>query len=215
MKWNKITITKVKPHRIVQGKDILQNREDIQLLEEVKSGNTDAFTIIVERYRQQVARTVIGMLGNTSEADDVGQEVFIRLYKSIDKFRGESALSTYLTRIAINLSLNALKKQKRQRIFGSLPSNNEDDKRDQLQNLPNYDDEHEAKDTQELVQMALEKLDPKFRSVIVLRMLEGFSTKETAEALNLPLGTVLSRLTRAQDKLKIELKQLGYETARI
>jgi RNA polymerase sigma-70 factor (ECF subfamily) len=185
------------------------------LLNEVRSGNTEAFTVIVERYRQQVARTVIGMLGHTSEADDVGQEVFIRLYKSIDKFRGEAALSTYLTRIAINLSLNALKKQKRQRLYSSFTSNNEDDKRDQLQNLANYDDEHEANDTQELVQLALQKLDPKFRSVIVLRMLEGFSTKETAHALNLPLGTVLSRLTRAQSKLRIELKELGYETARI
>lgn len=193
----------------------MSNKEDIMLLNEVRSGNTEAFTTIVERYRQQVARTVVGMLGNTSEADDVGQEVFIRLYKSIDKFRGESALSTYLTRIAINLSLNAIKKQKRQRIYSSLTSHNEDDKRDQLQNLANYDDQHEANDTQELVQMALEKLDPKFRSVIVLRMLEGFSTKETAEALNLPLGTVLSRLTRAQDKIRIEFKKLGYETARI
>lgn len=193
----------------------MQHNEDILLLNEVRSGNNDAFTAIVERYRQQVARTVIGMLGNTSEADDVGQEVFIRLYKSIDKFRGDSALGTYLTRIAINLSLNALKKQKRQRIYSSFTSNNEDDKRDHLQNMPNYDDEHEAKDAQELVQMALIKLDPKFRSVIVLRMLEGFSTKETAEALNLPLGTVLSRLTRAQDKLKIELKKLGYEAATI
>ena len=193
----------------------MSNNEDILLLNEVRSGNTEAFTVIVERYRQQVARTVIGMLGHSSEADDVGQEVFIRLYKSIDKFRGESALGTYLTRIAINLSLNALKKQKRQRIYSSFTSNNEDDKRDQLQNLANYDDEHEANDTQELVQLALQKLDPKFRSVIVLRMLEGFSTKETAEALNLPLGTVLSRLTRAQSKLRIELKELGYETARI
>lgn len=191
----------------------MQREEDIKLLNKIKNGDTEAYTIIVERYRQQVARTVIGMLGNTSEADDVGQEVFIRFYKSIDKFRGESTLSTYLTRIAINLSLNAIKKQKRQQLY-SFSSNKEDDKRDHLQNLPNYDDEYEAKDIQELVQMALGRLDTKFRSVIVLRMLEGFSTKETAEALNLPIGTVLSRLTRAQDKLKVELKKLGYETAR-
>ena len=91
----------------------------------------------------------------------------------------------------------------------------EDSKEDQLYNLPNYDDEYEARDTQELVQMALSKLDIKFRSVIILRMLEGFTTKETAETLNLPLGTVLSRLTRAQEKLKIELKNLGYENTRI
>ena len=193
----------------------LPENEDIAILDKVKNGNTEAFAIIVERYRQQVARTVIGMLGKTSEADDVGQEVFIRLYKSIDKFRGDSALGTYLTRIAINLSLNALKKQKRQRLYQTFTSNNEEDKRDQLQNLANHDDEHEANDTQELVQMGLAKLDPKFRSVIVLRMLEGFSTKETAEALNLPLGTVLSRLTRAQEKLRLELKKLGYEATRI
>lgn len=193
----------------------MKNNEDIQLINEVKAGNSEAYTTLVTRYRKQVACTVIGMLGNTTEADDVGQEVFIRFYQSIEKFRGESALGTYLTRIAINLSLNELKKQKRRRIYSSLTSNNEDDKRDQLQNLPNYDDEHEAKDTQELVQMALSKLTPKFRSVIVLRMLDGFSTKETAEALNLPLGTVLSRLTRAQDKLKQELKLLGYEEGKI
>lgn len=192
----------------------MPEKEDIKLLEEVKSGNTEAFSIIVKRYQNQVARTIIGMLGNTSEADDVGQEVFIRLYKSINNYRGDATLGTYLTRIAINLSLNEIKRQKRQKIHGAYSSNNNDDKRDQLQNLPNYDDEHEARDTQELVQTALSKLDPKFRSVIVLRMLKGFSTKETAKALNLPLGTVLSRLTRAQDKLKIELKRLGYETAR-
>ena len=192
----------------------MQNEEDIKLLERVRNGNHEAFTVIVNRYRSQVARTVMGMLGHTDEADDVGQEVFIRLYRSIDKFRGESALGTYLTRIAINLSLNALKKQKRQNIFRSHTADDDEKKNGkQLYNLPNYDDEYEAKDTQELVQMALSKLDPKFRSVIVLRMIEGFSSKETAEALELPLGTVLSRLTRAQDKLRVELKKLGYEAA--
>ncbi len=189
----------------------MQYEEDIKLVEAVRKGNDEAFAQIVERYRQQVARTVIAMLGNTDEADDVGQEVFIRFYKSIGRYRGESALGTYLIRIAINLSLNALKKQKRHRLYASLSFGNEDDKNAGLHNLPNYDDEHEARDVQELVQMALSKLDLKFRSVIVLRMLEGFSTKETAKTLGLPLGTVLSRLTRAQEKLKVELRKLGYE----
>lgn len=190
---------------------VLTHEEDIKIINEVRKGHTEAFTSLVEKYRPLVARTVIGMLGNTDEADDVGQETFIRFYKSLDKFRGDSALGTYLTRIAINLSLNALKKQKRQRLFNTLAPNKDEERTDPLYNLPNYDDEHEARDDQELVQMALNKLDPKFRSVIILRMLEGFSTKETAEALNLPLGTVLSRLTRAQDKLKVELKKLGYD----
>lgn len=189
----------------------MTHTEDINIINDVRNGHTEAFSQLIEKYEPLVARTAIGMLGNTDEADDVGQETFIRFYKSLEKFRGDAALGTYLTRITINLSLNALKKQKRLRLFNTTINKKEDSKEDQLYNLPNYDDEHEARDAQELVQMALGKLDPKFRSVIILRMLEGFSTKETAEALNLPLGTVLSRLTRAQDKLKIELKNLGYD----
>ena len=86
---------------------------DDQLLEEARKGDNAAFQQIVERYESLVAGTVVGMLGNTQEAEDVAQEVFIRFYKSMQQFRGDSALGTYLTRIAINLSLNALKKQKR------------------------------------------------------------------------------------------------------
>lgn len=192
----------------------MQNKSDIELIEAIREGDHDLYRIIVNRYQQQVARTVIGMMGHGDEADDVGQEVFIRFYKSLDKFRGDSALSTYLTRIAINLSLNALNKKKRSRIFKLFSHNDEDGQQaDKLENIANYDNEHEARDTQELVQLALSRLDVKFRSIIVLRMLEGFTTKETAETLNIPLGTVLSRLARAQEKLKQELKQLGYENA--
>ena len=190
----------------------MQQVNDIELIQKVKNGDNDAFANIVKKYRSQVARTVIGMLGNCDEADDVGQEVFIRLYRSTNDFRGDATLGTYITKIAINLSLNALKKQTKDvRRFVLLKNNNNSDKEDKLYNLPNYDDEHESRDTQEIVQRALGRLEPKFRSVIVLRMIDGLSTKETAEALNLPQGTVLSRLTRAQEKLKIELKNLGYE----
>lgn len=192
----------------------MQNKSDIELIEAIREGDQGLYRVIVNRYQQQVARTVIGMMGHGDEADDVGQEVFIRFYKSLDKFRGDSELSTYLTRIAINLSLNALNKKKRSRIFKLFSHNDEDGQQaDKLENIANYDNEHEAKDTQELVQLALSRLDVKFRSIIVLRMLEGFTTKETAETLNIPLGTVLSRLARAQEKLKQELKQLGYENA--
>lgn len=189
----------------------MQQINDIELIQKVKNGDNEAFANIVNKYRKQVARTAIAMLGNCDEADDVGQEVFIRLYRSINDFRGDATLSTYITKITMNLSLNALKKQKKEIRRFVLFKNNDDDKEDKLYNLPNYDDEHESRDTQEIVQRALGRLDPKFRSVIVLRMIDGLSTKETAEALDLPQGTVLSRLTRAQEKLKIELKNLGYE----
>ncbi len=76
-------------------------------------GDEEAFRCLVERYEGAVAATVIGMLGPGGEVDDVGQEVFVRFYRALDRFRGDSSLKTYLTRIAINLSLNELKRRRR------------------------------------------------------------------------------------------------------
>jgi RNA polymerase sigma-70 factor (ECF subfamily) len=139
---------------------------------------------------------VIGMLGHTTEAEDVGQETFVRFYQSLDRFRGESSIGTYLTRIAINLSLNEIRKRKRNRnLFFSKNEN-------VIDNVPDKHDLKDQKETNALVQWGLQKLPPKFRSVIVLRLIDGYSTEETAKILNLPIGTVLSRLARAQIKLK-------------
>lgn len=136
------------------------------------------------------------MLGHTTEAEDIGQETFVRFYQSLDRFRGESSIGTYLTRIAINLSLNELRRRKRYRIL--FFSRNENTS----ENVPDTQDLKDKKETETLVQWGLQRLAPKFRSVIVLRLIDGYSTEETAKILNLPVGTVLSRLARAQMKLK-------------
>ena len=169
----------------------------MQLIDLVRSGDDQAFAAIVDRYEEQIARTVMGMLGDTDGAEDVGQETFIRFFRSIRKFRGDSALGTYLTRIAINLSLNELKKRNR---FQSLFYQKGED-RETLEG-PDKGNEYEAADTKDLVEMALQKLDPPFRAVVVLRLIDGYSTKETAKILDVPVGTVLSRLARAQKSLK-------------
>lgn len=176
---------------------------DLDLITEAKSGNQLAFKQLVERYENRVAATVIGMLGNTPEADDIGQTVFVRFYKALNNFRGDAALSTYLTRIAINLSLNELKKRKRRRLFTFFS-----DTAETTLQLPDTSLSQSAKDTQEMVQWGIQQLKPDFRSVVILRMIEGYSTKETAAILEIPLGTVLSRLTRAQHKLKKILQPL-------
>ena len=88
---------------------------DEQILQEIKKGNSLAYRELVMRYESQIASTVINMLGKSPEAEDIGQEVFIRFYKAIPGFRGESSVGTYLTRIAINLSLNEIKRRKRRK----------------------------------------------------------------------------------------------------
>lgn len=139
---------------------------------------------------------MIGMLGHCTEAEDIGQETFIRFYKSLNKFRGESSISTYLTRIAINLSLNEIKRRQRRRKYFSTTSE------DRLDNIPEITTSKNKNETQEIVNLAIQKLEPKFRSVLVLRLILGYTTQETAKIMKLPVGTVLSRLTRTQMKLK-------------
>lgn len=176
---------------------------DYELVELSRKGDQFAFSEIVKRHKARVASTVFGMLGHCQEAEDIGQEVFIRFFKAIDNFRGESLLSTYLTRIAINLSLNEIKRRKIKRF---LPIDNIIEAGADIVS-EHYHRQGVADENREIVQKALNKLNPKYRSVAVLRLIDGYSTEETAKILDLPFGTVLSRLSRAQKKLKELLNQ--------
>ena len=187
---------------------------DAALVDAARGGGEDAFRELVERYEGRVAAVAIRMLGHTPEAEDVGQETFIRFYRSLRGFRGQASVGTYLTRIVINLSLNELKKRSRRSIF--VPFGPVGKAHDAPE--PDYADPRasaEYDDTPDRVQKALNQLKPEFRSVIVLRLMEGYSTKETAKILDLPVGTVLSRLRRSQEKLKrilISHRELVHET---
>jgi RNA polymerase sigma-70 factor (ECF subfamily) len=183
-----------------------ENLSERTLVREAQKGDKNAFKKLVEQNEYTVAATVIRMLGNCPEADDVGQETFIRFYQSLDKFRGESSVGTYLTRIAINLSLNELKRQKRMRTrFFSRGE-------EKMERAADKNDLTKKKELRDLVQMGIKKLEPKYRAVVVLRLIEGYSTKETAQILSIPVGTVLSRLARAQKKLKEILTPMYWET---
>ncbi|MBU1937632.1 RNA polymerase sigma factor [bacterium] len=178
---------------------------DAELLAQIRGGDQEAFKKLVERFESLVAATVIGMLGKGEDAEDVGQETFIKFYRSLDKFRGDSKIGTYLTRIAINLSLDALRRRKRNKLrFWSYEE--EEVLPDEL--TVQGEKEIDARERKELVQRAIQSLEPKQRAIVVMRMINGYSTKETAELLGMPLGTVLSRLSRAQEKLKQLLSPL-------
>jgi RNA polymerase sigma-70 factor (ECF subfamily) len=177
--------------------------EETALVTASLSGDKRAFGEIVKRYQKMVARTVKGMLGDSAFADDIGQEVFIKLYHSLSEFRGEAKLSTYIQKIAVNLTLNEIKRRKRFFSMFSQKGNNE------MYEFEIADqDDSERKEAAEVVNKALMAMDPKFRIILTMRMLQGYSTKETAEILDLPLGTVLSRLSRAQEQLRSILEKL-------
>lgn len=179
---------------------------DEDLLQQCQQGNQLAFKQLVIRYEQQVRSTVAGMLSDTAEAEDVAQQVFIRFYRALFDFRGDAQLGTYLTRIAINLSLNEIKRRQRKKRWLTFFQ-----KGDKTRQIEDVSANPAQQDTKELVYKALQELEPHFRSVIVLRLLEGYSVKEVAEMLELPQGTVASRLSRAQRKLKDILVRWGIE----
>ena len=182
---------------------------DLDLTRRARDGDDEAFRMLVERYESLVAATAVGMLGPGPDAEDVGQETFIRFHAALDRFRGESALGTYLTRIAINLSLNASKSRQRSRWrFWSLDSDEDPAPAPATDGAALRD----RADTRAEVQEALQQLRPDHRAVVVLRMIQEYSTRETAEALNIPEGTVLSRLSRGMANLKrILQRRLDHE----
>ena len=177
--------------------------EENHLVKASLDGDQNAFGEIVNRYQKMVARTVKGMLVYSVFAEDIGQEVFINLYHSLKDFRGEAKLSTYIQKIAINLTLNEIKRRKRFFSMFSQKANNEMYEFE----IADYDGE-EKREASEIVNKALLAMEPKFRAILTMRMLQGYSTKETAEILNLPIGTVLSRLSRAQEQIRNILKKL-------
>lgn len=176
---------------------------DLQLLRRSADGDESAFRALVDRHEQAVARVVTAMLGSGDDADDVGQETFVRLFRAKTDFRGDAQLRTYLTRIAMNLCCDVLDRRKRQSGWTRLTGSDDDD--DVQLAAPETADAIEEAERNETLRQAVESLDAKHKAVVVLRILEDRSTRDTAALLGVPEGTVMSRLTRALGKLKVTL----------
>jgi RNA polymerase sigma-70 factor (ECF subfamily) len=179
---------------------VVRELSESDLVNKIISGNTEAFNEFVRRYEKPVSAIIIGMLGKTPEAEEIAQDVFIKFYLTADKFRKESGVKTYLTRMAINHSINELNRQKRYR------KKYTGDDVSRMEKFADPLNHSERYDLKELVDNALLQLDPKSRLVIILRLIEGYTTEEAAKILSIPKGTVLSRLFRAQEQLRVILK---------
>lgn len=183
--------------RCMAGPDAL---DDGELIRRSLAGDESAFRVLVDRHEATVAGVVSGMLGRGPDADDVGQEVFVRFYKAMERFRGDSAVSTYLTRIAINQSLKALKK--RQRWFERFLSRDAQDGLEEPRSSHSPVSDVETDERQGQIHRTLDRLPAEQRAVIVLRVMEGYSTRETSDILGVPEGTVMSRLKRGLQRMR-------------
>lgn len=172
---------------------------DQTLLDGFRAGEDFALQQIVALYQRGMFLYVLRMVRNESDAEEIVQEAFLRAYRSRNSFRGDSALKTWLYRIASNLSLNHLNKRKRESVSEEITA--VDERTGALDEM--LTDERLA-----ATREALETLPPKQRQVLTLRVYEGKSLKEIAEILDSPLGTVKANLFHAIKNMKKRLKPM-------
>ena len=193
------------PGRIEPG----DSRDDAQLVRAVQGGDQAAFTEIVRRYQRAVHRVAYGLTRNPADADDLAQETFVRAYRAMDRFRVGEPLYPWLSRIAVNLTYSLFRRRKRR------PETALEPLIEAGQQWAGDDDPaRDAADVEqrETLQAAFGELKPEHQSILVLRVVEGLSYDEIARSLSVPIGTVMSRLSRARAELKTRLQAKTGET---
>jgi len=167
----------------------------------IQRGDTDAFEILVRRHEKTIFNLVYRMLGDYDDAAEVSQEVFLSAYRALGQFRGEANFSTWLYRIALNHATSRRRSlsARRQKV---VPLHETESLTD---SGPSPTEALERKEMRERVQAALNKLEPEDATVILLRDLQDIPYDEVARVLEIPVGTVKSRLHRARQALKAQL----------
>ena len=186
---------------------------DLDLVQRVKNGDKEAFNLLVLKYQRKVGRLVRRLVSNSDEADDVVQDAFIKAYRALPQFRGDSAFYTWLYRIAVNTAKNHLvSRGKRPISLSELTSNEGDDESFEVPvvTIDNNTPEAELMSRQiaEAVNRAVSALPEELQTALSLREIDGLSYEEIAEAMNCPIGTVRSRIFRAREAVAAELKPL-------
>ncbi|MBU1636506.1 sigma-70 family RNA polymerase sigma factor [bacterium] len=173
--------------------------QDLQLIKEFQAGREQAFNELVLRHRRGVFVTAAGMLGNDQDADDVAQEVFIKVYTALQDFRGESAFYTWLYRITVNLCLNRLRSRKTRSFFGL-------DAIEQIMpSSESADRGAEASELQKLARKAISELPEKQRIVFILRHFHELPHAEIARIVDREVGTIKANYFQAIRKLRESL----------
>jgi RNA polymerase sigma-70 factor (ECF subfamily) len=184
---------------------------DLSLVRRVQRGDKGAFDALVLKYQHKVVKLVMRYVRNPAEAEDVAQEAFIKAYRALPQFRGDSAFYTWLYRIAINTAKNAVVSRDRSPVDYDLDLQNPDESYDMQGRLKDSETPEGLVLTDEIrgtVNSAIDALPEDLRTAIVLRELEGLSYEEIAATMECPVGTVRSRIFRAREAIDRRLREV-------
>lgn len=180
-------------------------KDDSQLIDEAKGGDTAAFGQLVCKHQDRLYNTIVHVVGCRVEAEDVVQDAFVQAFLKLDSFQGNSAFYTWLYRIAFNA---AVSRRRRKRVELSVEQNRELTGYEPLDNGDAPTERLEREERAGQVQAALATLTQEHRAILVLREMEGCCYETIADVLDLPVGTVRSRLHRARLQLREQLKEV-------
>ncbi|MEI6114652.1 MAG: RNA polymerase sigma factor RpoE [Burkholderiales bacterium] len=184
---------------------------DAELVARVKAGDKKAFDLLVLKYQRKIMRLLSRMIRDQAEVEDVAQEAFIKAYRALPQFRGDSAFYTWLYRIAINTARNWLSSNSRRPSTPSSYENEDGETFDEMDNLTDNttpESELASRQIAQTVNKAIEDLPEDLRTAIVLREIEGMSYEDIAQSMNCPIGTVRSRIFRAREAIATKLRPM-------
>jgi len=184
---------------------------DLGLVQRVQKGDKTAFDLLVRKYQHKVVKLVTRYLRDPSDAEDVAQEAFIKAYRAIPQFRGDSAFYTWLYRIAINTAKNAIVSRDRSPVAFDLDLQSVEESNSMQMRLADAETPESLLQTEEIrttVNQAIDALPEDLRTAIVLRELEGLSYEDIALAMDCPVGTVRSRIFRAREAIDKRLSEV-------
>lgn len=205
------------------GAGSLRNRgggrsiEEQELLKKARSGDVLAFEQLVEKYQQKVYSLAFRYMGNEEDASDMSQEAFLKSYKSLRNFKGDSTFGTWLYRITTNVCLDELRRRKRRyQHFNILSidepvatSDGDEVEKEIADSAPLQDTIIDRKEFSSYINAMLDQMKPEYRAVIILRDIMDFSYEEIAQVLDCSIGTVKSRINRARNLLKKKMVNQG------
>jgi RNA polymerase sigma-70 factor (ECF subfamily) len=184
---------------------------DQQLVERAQRGDKHAFELLVTKYQRKLIRLLSRFIRDTTEVEDVAQEAFIKAYRALPNFRGDSAFYTWLYRIGINTAKNYLVAMGRRAPTSTTMDAEEAEELGEselLQDVNTPENQMMSRQVAETVNQTLEKLPEELRTAITLREMEGLSYEEIASIMSCPIGTVRSRIFRAREAIAEQLRPM-------
>ena len=181
---------------------------ETELIEQLKQGDETAFKTIVEQWKDMVYNTILGIVQNETEAEDLAQDVFIKVFEKISSFKGDSKFSTWLYRIATTTALDHLRSKKRKKRFGFLQSLSGGS--DEKESIPDFHHPGVSLDNKErsaVLFKAIDGLPENQKAAYTLHKLEGLSYRDVSEVLNTTVSAVESLMSRANQNLRKELEE--------